>query len=370
MKKIIFTTVVCCLCFVATALELTSHISEIPPAVWVSNKGLSLAKEAKNGKYVMLVLARQESPQTVRLLPEMQEIIDYYSVKISYAILFENTPEDIRKWSLFKAMPDCAVGADTAIVRTLRDGREQPLLCIIIDTDGKVVWIGSPMVVRPVLAAIHAGTFNVEALLAPMEDKVAMEEYLQEGNYSDALAACERILAASPGNEAMIAAKFRIIFSGLAQQEEAISYLKKEIGKDPDNLTLRQLEIACYRELGYQDRIDAACDNLAGMATPWFLIVTAKSILEAQNPDLRNAIVFLNAAMTTPIDSEKAEAMLLYARACQLAGKINMAVQYQEEAVKLLPPVGAETSEALEKLEYYRNAAKASGLLVAPDDRN
>lgn len=369
MKKLLLGTVLFLVGFYCFALELTSKISDIPPAIWVSPKGLSIVKENSNGKYVMLVLARRESPQTIRLLPELQDIIDHYSVKISYALLFENTPDDIRSWQLFKAMPKCAVGADAAVVRTLRDGREQPLLCIIIDSSGSVVWIGSPMVVRPVLAAIHAGTYNVESLLQPMEDKAAMEAFLQEGNYTDALAAAERVLAATPGDEAMIAAKFRIIFSGLAQQEEAIAFLKEEIRKDPENMTLRQLEIACYRELGSTERLNEACDKLAGMASPWFLIVTAGNILEARQPDLRNAVVFLNAAMATGVDSEKAEAMILYAKACQLAGEIHYAVLYQEAAIKLMPPVGGETAAALETLEYYRNAENSAKLLVKPADK-
>lgn len=349
------------------ALELGSVVSDIPPTVWVSPKGVSLNKEAADSKAVMLVLAGMNSPQTISLLPFMNETVEDYGDAITFALLFDDDREDICSWQLFNAMPDCAVGADPNVVSILRDGREQPLLGIIIE-DNQVIWIGSPMAARPVLAAIKAGTFDKNAMFAAIEDSAAMEEYLLEGNYTDALAVADRMLTITPDNDSLIASKFRIIFAGLDKPEEAIAYLKEEIARRPRNFTLRVMEISCYRELGYIDRMNKACDELAaaaGKESAMFLILSAKSILEAQEPDIRNAVVFLNTALQTGNRDEKAEALQLYARACQLAGDIEQAITCQELAIRLLPPAGAANDSAIDTLNYYRSAKEAQKLIIS-----
>ena len=60
----------------AQGLELTGRITFLPDNIWVNGKTLSLEELAACGKPAALILARRESPMTVRLLPELQEMID------------------------------------------------------------------------------------------------------------------------------------------------------------------------------------------------------------------------------------------------------------------------------------------------------
>ncbi len=346
----------------ARALELTGRITFLPDNIWVNGRVLSLEELAARGEPAALILARRDSPLTVRLLPELQEMIEDYGDHIAFALFFDCPAGELRGWQLFPALPECPVAADANVARILRDGRDQPLLCVLLDGEGQVVWIGSPLTVRPVLAALQAGTFDFQAVLAPLQDREKLEAFLAEGNYTDALAVIDKMLAASPDDDTLIAMKYRILFSGLERQEDAVAYLKSEIARRPGNLTLRQLEVTFYREIGDADALNHACDALAAAAgsdSARFLLSAAEQMLQSPAPDLRNAAVFIQVAMASDDPGEKAEALQYYARICQLAGKIDLAVQKQKEAVELLPAAGAAADSALEKLHYYQSAREA-----------
>ena len=347
--------------FGANAVELAENAPELTPSEWLKGDAPTLA-QCRDKKSVVVVFYDTFNPLSRPVFQRLNELAGKYADKAQFVAVSVESPDTVKNSELFQSISFPVATDNGDFAHAYLGDREQPLIAFLVDPAGKIAWIGSPLVLAEPLEQVVAGDYDLSQVSAPVEDRAQIDEFLKNGNFADAIKTIDRMLARNY-DDSLVALRVRILFAMQKRPEEALAYLKSEIERQPGNYTLRLLQIASYRELGNYKQVDACYLALAKdfQEHPEWLRREAESILKLsmEKMSLGPALALTRSAWASPALTdrlEKAKTAQVLAQLYSYVGRLDLAVQIQQEAVNLFPPTTPQAQRAQVLLQYYENA--------------
>lgn len=164
------------------ALEVGDKAPALTSAAWVKNG------PAEVGKGLLLVefWATWCGPCKTSI-PHLTKLGKQYGDKLSIAGLSNEDEEVVKPFVTAQgAAMDYHVGVtDEALNQAYMEGRDGIPFSFLVGADGVVVWVGHPMSIEPILAAVVAGTFDAKTEGLRAKKRQELQELLQQDPGTD-----------------------------------------------------------------------------------------------------------------------------------------------------------------------------------------
>ncbi len=164
------------------ALDVGEKAPSLTSAAWVKGG------PAEVGKGLLLVefWATWCGPCKTSI-PHLTKLGEKYKDKLTIAGLSSEEEEVVKPFVTAQgANMEYHVGvADESLNQGYMTGRDGIPFSFLIGADGVVLWVGHPMAIEPVLAAVVAGTFDAKAEGARAKTRQELQEMLQEDPGAD-----------------------------------------------------------------------------------------------------------------------------------------------------------------------------------------
>ncbi|MCP3964999.1 MAG: redoxin domain-containing protein [Lentisphaerae bacterium] len=273
-------------------------------------------------------------------------------------------PEVISKYLKGQGLSNYSFGADDNMKTSAvyMKGINVIPAAFIIDKTGKVVWIGHPMEVEPVLKRIFSGKFNMNKEQHERKENKKLKAAFAKRDYKEALKLTEERLKENPGDPKYVSLKAFILFS-LGKADESFKYVDEMIKAYPDHLKLYQVKMVILKKLQKDKELDACykvCINkftkpldLSNLA--WEMISrkfgTAKLNLALQAAEK----AYKNDNFEKPADEAVVGNTL--ARVYYLVGRLDKAITVQKKACYLFKKYkNPNFKRSQQTLKYYLEA--------------
>ncbi|QSH41693.1 redoxin domain-containing protein [Lentisphaerota bacterium ZTH] len=274
------------------------------------------------------------------------------------------TPEVISKYLKGQGLADYSFGADDKMKTSgaYMKGVSGIPAAFIIGKSGRVVWIGHPLEVEPVLKRIFAGKFDMHKEQHERRENKKLKAAFAKRDYQAALQLTDERLQENPGDPKYVSLKAFILFS-MGRAAESLKYVNKMIEAYPENLKLLKVKVFILKKLNmnkeldlcYAECIDKYSNPLELNSLAWDLISrkfgTAKLKLALRAAcKAYEAEKYLNPA-------DKAVVGNTLARVYYLVGRPDKAVAVQKEACFIFKKYKSqEYRRAQLNLKYYLEA--------------
>ncbi|HNQ21622.1 MAG TPA: TlpA disulfide reductase family protein [Phycisphaerae bacterium] len=278
--------------------------------------------QKKHGSDLVVVGITQMDPRNT--LSAVRAFVDRQGSRLGYAIGFE------RDGATSRAYMDAA-------------GAEGIPHAFLIGRDGRIAWQGSPLdpVFDQVVEQVLAGTFDIARSRREQEARPHIQAFMmkvQMRQFAEAADALKRALQADPANEM------------------ALSFL--------ESLYREQLQDRAGLRSWYEAHLKKYSDDLDVQA------LTAETMLHSTDLNWRFPDLAFPAAHEAYRRGagQHAGAAQAYAFALATVGRLDDAIQVQQEAIPLTN--GERHKQAEERLEYYQlcRNLRAEGVPTPPAD--
>ena len=311
---------------------------------WV--KGDPIASMSAEGTYVVEFWATWCGP-CKKSIPHLTELQHKYADQVAFVgvSVWENDQKNVapfvEKWGdkmdYRVAMDQVVEGKGRMAESWMQASGARGIPTAFIVQKGKVAWIGHPMEMDEPLAAVVAGTWDLEGAIAERVKKQKGEKLYteiqaaaEEGKWKEALVSIDALLKLQPDMESYVGPTRYMAYLGLDEREKAAAYGRSFVK-------------------------GAANEN------PQVLNMLAWTIVDPQNkdPQLDLELAMHAAERACELTENKEPAILdTLARAYFRSGKVDKAIEVQKKAVELSKGTGWE-KELTNTLKEYMGKAKS-----------
>lgn len=318
------------------ALDVGDKAPALTSAAWVKNGPADVGK----GLLLVEFWATWCGPCKTTI-PHLTKLGKRYGDKLTIAGLSSEEEEVVKPFVTAQGPAmDYHVGvADEALNQSYMEGRDGIPFSFLIGADGVVLWVGHPMEIEPVLAAVVAGTFDAKAASLRAKKHQELQELLQqdpgadqEGFLAKVSAQAAALLKDDPSDEMAFQ-----VSVGVAKHRKDSAGVRTVLA----SLPIAQLSGSRAAELAITISGDPAVAD-RNLDIAWALADRAVS------------------AAPTEANSHLAAARVRYA-----LGMLEEAILAQEQAAKREPELAADLLFYREALRL-RDLAKAGKPLTAP----
>jgi len=241
-------------------------------------------------------------------------------------------------------------------------GQEGIPLAFLIDRDGRIAWIGHPLIMENVLEQVLEGKYdlNKNIELSKLMKKLNVE--LEQQNVNGALKIIDKILAINPGNIQVASMKIYIFFKK-NEKDKALAMTEEQIKKHPDVFGFYSMKIRILKSMNKEQEIsrtyDQIINNLSDKTEA--LNVLVKELIHPKNGvvQLANALkvaegTYFKGKFTKDINRATAADNL--ARCYYLIGRADKAVEMELNVIPLVKNDPKKLEQAKIILDYYKTA--------------
>ncbi len=350
------------------ALDLGAVAPELNVSEWVKGEPVSLKAEQGKGYVVLEFYASDDIMSRPAMMHLNNCVESFKNDPVKVVCVSVEEPETVRNSVLFPYIRYNVATDDGQFAKTYLEGREDQLpVTFIINPEGQVIWIGSPLNVQEPLREMLDGKYDFAKILDDNKLRERMYECLKANNMLDALKTVNQLLEQNPNDDELIAIKVRIIFENAAgNPDESIAWLDEMLQKRPDMSELYLLKLRMLgvkRDFASQDKVyEEFIKRFADR--PELLMREGEGLLKRRSDEIRllAAVRMLEQAWKSPkLDEPIAKAKLaqLLARAYGFAGCFKQAQAMQLEAIKIQESMQGDTTNLVRVLRYYEESALA-----------
>jgi thiol-disulfide isomerase/thioredoxin len=277
----------------------------------------------------------EEGQPHARVQELVTSFVEGMGEKMSYTVAYDRVPAGAEGYD----------GGAGAMARgwMFAAGQQGIPTAFIVNRKGTVAWIGSPFSIDEPLKQIADETWDLDKAIAQHQKDMKpravefklrskIQTAMEAGNVDAAVAALDEAFAASPEMEASWGVQKMMLLAGAGRADEAFAYGNKLVE-------------------------GVLKDNVGGLNYVAWLIVDPDSKLEKRDVELA-----LRASKRSNELTEWKDPALLdtYAAAQFMAGAVDQAIKWQEEAVKHAKGMPYE-QELVKRLEEYRAKSGSAG---------
>ncbi|NOY74414.1 MAG: redoxin domain-containing protein [Kiritimatiellaeota bacterium] len=334
---------------------------------------VSLAENRKNVIRVVEFWATWDktSKLTFNLLSEIQSALPVEDV-VFIQVTKENKQTVEKFLEKLPVKPVCAVYVDPKGAlsdKFLGKGAGIPQV-FIIGEDGKILWKGEVVDLRYVLGKVVSGEFDLDIQLKIIPLRKRLQRSMQLGRHADAKQTIDDILRIDPADE--LAARVRLFFFERDKKmSEAVPFIDSLLRRSPktpflhllklDALNLtdaspREIRAAAKKALDSFGDNPTALNRLANLLINRLRFGTAPLDV-ALKASSKAVDLFFSKQSKNP--TRLARYLATRAKAHYLLGRIDDAVEGQEQAVKLMKNERSE-KRARMLMDYYKSVKAAS----------
>ncbi len=367
MKKItlLIIALIFCGAFAARlqAVEVGQPAPKLTVSKWIKGGPVKLAK-GKN-YYIVEFWATWCGPCR-STIPHLSELQKKYAGKGLVVVGISGESVDkIQKFVAAQKDMDYNVAADKdrATDRAYMGKRSSIPTAFLVGKDGKVLWIGHPMALDPVLEKVFAGKFNAENYKKLTSLESQLKKAMRGNDINKVTALCDKILALDPVNQTALNVRL-VLYQKNNQMGKALVMLETLAKRAPQEEALYFLRLRILRGIGRPEKeVKALADEILKQFAKKPLVLSSFAMIMLDGAKVGEAYpgyalrAMLLAKKNFPADMDslkKGAAMNTLAMCYFNIGLIDKAMEIEKQAVKLTAKGKRENEQTVQLLKYYQ----------------
>ena len=345
MKKLsvllfIFSAVICSCA--AQPLAIGSKVNDFKLEVWYQNKKAPVEKWlGKKTVAILFVTTTMPDPLMLRRIDGYARTLKKKNVEIFFVA--NGLPKNAKNVPAWKNLKHpVAFDLKSELFKSLGGTRERIPFWVVITPQRELAWRGKVNLLPTLIRELESGKYKVADAARREKFTDAIGKLLREKKYLPAINLITKEQKFEPGNVELAGLKANL-FNRLKKPDMALREIDKAIAAKPEEIALYEFKLRFIRQvMPGKDLLPVFKDIAARFKKrPNILLGLVKKEmaqpLNKLNPE--GVYILARAAAEAPKfrnAQEQGIIRLAYARILHYCGKVDMAVQEADKAVKLL----------------------------------
>lgn len=343
MKKLsVLLFVFSSLLLAAQPLAIGSKVQDFKFEVWYQNKKAPVEKWlGKKTVAILFVTTTMPDPLMIRRIDAYSGALQKKNVEIFFVA--NGLPKNAKNVPAWKDLKyPVAFDLKSELFKTLGGSHEKIPFWVVITPQRELAWRGKINMLPVLIRELETGKYKVSEAARREKFTNAIGKLLREKKYLPAINLITREQKIEPGNIELAGLKANL-FNRLKKPDMALREIDKAIAAKPDDPALYEFKLRFTRQIMpgkdllpdfkvIAERFKNKPNILLGMVKKEMAMP-----LDKLNPE--GVYLLARAAASAPKfrnNQEEGIVRLAYARILHYCGKIEMAVQEADKAVKLL----------------------------------
>ena len=341
------------------AAEIGGPAPGFKPSEWLNGKPVTPETERGRGATVLMVWV--PAPRSEVALRQFMAAIERCKGKaVRFAVV--SCSDRARTEAAVKsaALPCSLALADLAAARAFMRSNDRLPLAVVIGSDGRLLWRGTPGAVGRIAESVADGSYNLDDTIRKEKFSLEFAAALQKSDFKTALKLIDAELGHNSDSAELLSLKAALLVQKLDRPDEALAAVEAGIAANPKNAAIYDLGVKIMHSIGREERLAPLYRRLAAEFPdrPDMLMKFADFEMSRPVEDMRPECIqnLAVAALASPKfadDHEKGMITFGYSRAMYLCGRPDLALTAIKQALPLLK--GSKEYESAKKYAAFYN---------------